>query len=312
MPLFQRSNGKLTLVRPAKFVNEKELQTLIEGNLAEIFNCRLVASEYSTGPIHGGRIDSLALSEESNPVIIEYKVVESSQLVNQSLYYLSWINDHRGDFEIAVQKAFPHENVKVDWTSIRVICIAPGYKKYDLHAVQMMGANIEIWQYRYYSDGSLFFEEVFKKSVAFSSSVNDSGKNPVMVAAGKKAALTRASAVYTVEEHIKKIEPKKIRLVEVLREFICGLDESVEEVPRKEYIAYKVSQNFVCMEIHRAKILLFLKVDPSTINLAENHRDVTNIGHFGTGNLEISIRTEEDVENAKEFIQMAFNNIGGN
>jgi predicted transport protein len=86
----------------------------------------------------------------------------------------------------------------------------------------------------------------------------------------------------------------------------------VEEVPRKEYIAYKVSQNFVCMEIHRAKILLFLKVDPSTINLAENHRDVTNIGHFGTGNLEISIRTEEDVENAKEFIQMAFNNIGGN
>jgi len=133
-----------------------------------------------------------------------------------------------------------------------------------------------------------------------------------MVEAGKKAAITRATGVYSVEEHLKKIEAKKRPLAEALRDFICSLDESVEEAPKKHYIAYKVSQNFVCMEIHQAKILLFLKVDPSSIQLADNHRDVRNIGHFGTGDLEITIRTEEDVENAKEFIQIAFNNIGGN
>ena len=54
--------------------------------------------------LHAGRIDALALSEEDNPVIIEYKKVESSELINQSLYYLNWIQDHKGDFEIAVQK----------------------------------------------------------------------------------------------------------------------------------------------------------------------------------------------------------------
>lgn len=133
-----------------------------------------------------------------------------------------------------------------------------------------------------------------------------------LVEAGKKAALTRATGVYFVAEHLDKIEPKKRPLAEALREFICGLDESVEEAPKKHYIAYKVSQNFVCMEIHRAKILLFMKVDPGSIQLAENHRDVRNIGHYGTGDLEVSIHAEEDVENAKEFIQMAFNNIGGN
>lgn len=312
MPLFQRNNGTLTLIKPASFNNEKELQHLIERNLGEIFNCRLVASEYSTGPVHGGRIDSLALSEENNPVIIEYKVVESSRLINQSLFYLSWINDHRGDFEIAVQKAFPVEEAQVDWSGVRVICIAPEYKKYDLHAVQMMGSNIELWQYRYFSNGCLFFEEVFKKSVTFTSNTDDSGKNPVMVEAGKKAALTRATGVYQVESHLKKITPGKRPLVEALQGYICGLDESVEEVPRQNYIAYKVSQNFVCMEVHKEKILLFLKVDPSSIKMASNHRDVKNIGHFGTGDLEVTIRTEEDVENAKEFISMSFNNIGGN
>jgi len=64
----------------------------------------LVSTEFQTGALHGGRIDTLAISEENNPVIIEYKKVESSELINQSLFYLSWIKDHKGDYEIAVQK----------------------------------------------------------------------------------------------------------------------------------------------------------------------------------------------------------------
>jgi hypothetical protein len=32
----------------------------------------------------------------------------------------------------------------------------PGYRKYDLHAVQMMGANIELLKYRLYEDGRFF------------------------------------------------------------------------------------------------------------------------------------------------------------
>lgn len=34
---------------------------------------------------------------------------------------------------------------KVDWSDARVICIAPNYQKLDLHAVQVIGANIELW-----------------------------------------------------------------------------------------------------------------------------------------------------------------------
>ena len=315
MPLFQRDKQNLTLIQPKKFLNEKELQGLIEANLTEMFNCRFVASEFSTGPVHGGRIDSLALSEENNPVIIEYKVVESSQLVNQSLYYLSWIKDHKGDFSIAAQKAFPGEDIEIDWSDIRVICIAPEYKKYDLHAVQMMGSNIELWQYRYYDNGALFLEEVYKKSVVITStsSEDSGGKNPVMVQAGRKAALTRATGVYTLEEHFSRIEKGKRELVTQVQDYILGLDDSVEEVPKKQYIAYKVSQNFVCMEIHKTKILLYLKVDPKAVNpMPSNCRDVTSIGHFGTGNFEVVLSGEEDLEAAKEFIQQAFNRIGGN
>ncbi|MDD3051791.1 MAG: DUF5655 domain-containing protein [Candidatus Cloacimonetes bacterium] len=314
MPLFQREKDELQLVKPKKFNNEKELQRLIERNLKEIFNCMFIATEFSTGPVHGGRIDTLALSEENNPVIIEYKVVESSQLINQSLYYLSWLNDHRGDFAVAVQKAFPKDRVKVDWSDIRVICIAPDYKKYDLHAVTMMGSNIELWQYRYYQNGALFFEEIYKKSVVLSSTskVETSCKNPVMVEAGKKAALTRATGVYNLEQHFLKISDKKKQLAICLKDYILGLDDSVEEVPKKYYIAYKVSQNFVCMEVHKNKIILYLKINPKNLeNYPKNCRDVTEIGHYGTGDFEVMISNDNELEIAKDFIAMAFNNIGG-
>ncbi len=315
MPLFQRDNQKLKLFKPIKFTNEKELQTLLEANLEEIFNCRFVTTEFSTGPVHSGRIDSLALSEENNPVIIEYKVVESSQLINQSLYYLSWINDHHGDFSIAVQKCFPNETIEIDWSNTRVICIAPEYKKYDLHAVKMMGANIELWKYRYYENGALFFEEVYKKSIITTSPNNTdySNKNPIMVEAGKKAAITRATGIYTLKEHFDKIDNNKKQIATELQDYILNLDESIEEAPKKFYIAYKISQNFVCMKIRKNKILLYLKIKPPTLEtIPKNGRDVTNIDHYGTGDFELVITTKEDVNMAKEFILQAFTNIGGN
>lgn len=314
MPLFQIDGEQLELRRPHNFDVEKQIQALVEKNLDAVFKCRFVATEFSTGPLHGGRIDSLALSEDNNPVIIEYKKVESSQLVNQSLYYLSWIQDHHGDFELEVQKALGPK-VEVDWTDIRVICLAPGYKKFDIHAVQMMGANIELWQYRLFDGGALYLEEVFRRSAAVSVDVtvpSGSGKNPVMVEAGKKAAITRRTGSYTVEQHLERSGPATLPLVEQLRDFIRELDDSVEEAPKKYYVAYKMTQNFACMEVRTSAVTLYLKLDPSEFDdLPPNARDVRSIGHYGTGDFELTISSTEQAAAAEPLIRQAFDRIGG-
>src|SRR5206468_5252662 len=201
MPLFQIGNDSLVSIAQSDLDSEKRLQTLVEKSLAATFNCRFVASEFSTGATHAGRIDTLAVSEDNNPVIIEYKKVESSDLINQSLFYLSWLNDHRGDFEIAARRAIP--DVTVDWSDIRVICLAPNYKKYDLHAVSVMGANIELWRYRLFANSCLYLEEIYRKALRTAPDTADSQtKDPVMVAAGKKAAITRLTGSYTVDQHL--------------------------------------------------------------------------------------------------------------
>lgn len=310
MPLFEISENNLIPVEHTNFSIEKELQSLIEKNLATVFNCRFVASEFSTGALHAGRIDSLALSEDDNPVIIEYKKVESSELINQSLFYLHWIQDHKGDFEIAVQRTLGN-SIKVDWSDIRVICIAPNYKKYDLHAVQVMGANIELWKYRLFRNSSLYLEEVFqvaKSSVSIQ--VND--KNPVMVEAGKKAAQVRATATYAFEEHLEGKQKAIQSLIHNIREYILGLDPAIEEIPKKFYVAYKISQNIVCMWAQSNHVKLFVKLKASDIKAPpKSYRDVTNIGHYGTGDSEFTISSDSEFEEIKSYIELAYNKIGG-
>jgi len=311
VPIFDISKNKLIPVEQKNFSLEKELQSLIENNLEEVFNCRFVATEFSTGAQHAGRIDSLALSEEDNPVIIEYKKVESSELINQSLFYLHWIQDHKGDFEIAVQKVLGN-GVKVDWSDVRVICIAPNYKKYDLHAVQVMGANIELWKYRLFTNNSLYLEEVLHSTKTATQISQSSGKNPVMVEAGKKAAQVRATATYTLDEHFEGKSKEIQELMHEIREFVIGLDSAIEEVPKKFYIAYKSSKNIVCMEAKRRNIKLFVKLKPSEITAPpKSYRDVSEIGHFGTGEVEFTISTPEQFEETKEFIELAYNKVGG-
>ena len=91
-----------------------------------------------------------------------------------------------------------------------------------------------------------------------------------------------------------------------------SLDPSIEEAPKKTYIAYKAAQNIVCMEMQQTKVLLYLKLDPKQHPGPEGiSRDVADIGHFGTGDLEVTLRTESDFDVAKPFIELAYQNVGG-
>lgn len=312
MPLFQINKNTLEHVDQTNFATEKQLQGLVEKSLESVFRCRFVATEFPTGVIHGGRIDTLALSEDSNPAIIEYKKVASSELVNQALYYLAWIHDHKGDFELAAVKALGPKT-QVDWSDVRVICLAPSYKKFDLHAVQMMGPSIELWTYRLFGNDTLYLEEVLQKdlSAVTDSSGSAAGKNPIMVAAGKKAALTRKLGSWTFEQHVDGKASGVRDIAFAVQEFVLGLDPSIEERPKKLYVAYRTTQNIVCMEVQVKKVSLFLKLSPTDVEMQDGFiRDVSQIGHFGTGDVEVTIRSLEDLEKAKPLIQKAYEKLG--
>lgn len=122
--LFRLANGAAVELPGRTAVVEKHLQTLIESQMETFLGVRFLASEYATGKTHRGRIDSLGLDENDCPVIIEYKRHSNENVINQGLFYLDWLLDHRAEFQLLVMERLGNEIAHgIDWAGIATSCL---------------------------------------------------------------------------------------------------------------------------------------------------------------------------------------------
>ena len=80
--IFKIQGGIVNEIEGKSVALEKSLQTLIEDNLESFLGIRFIATEYTTGKTHSGRIDTLGLDENGCPVIIEYKRALNENVIN--------------------------------------------------------------------------------------------------------------------------------------------------------------------------------------------------------------------------------------
>jgi predicted transport protein len=183
----------------------------------------------------------------------------------------------------------------IEWANSRLLCIAGDYTKYDEYAVEQINRNIELIRYRKFDDGIILFELV--NAISAVSPAAEKTDTPVMRV--------------TVEEFLNKMGAAEKDRYEDLKAFIMTLGDDVQEKITKHYIAFKRLYNFACFEFHPndKEILIFLKIDPTTVALVEGFsRDVRKIGHFGTGDLELRIKSDEDAIKAQELIRLSYEN----
>lgn len=98
-------------------------------------------------------------------------------------------------------------------------------------------------------------------------------------------------------------------LYEELRAYLLALGDDVQEKTLKFYVAFKRIKNFACLEPHPGKgcITCFVKVDPDGLTLEKGFtRDVRSIGHYGTGDLEIKIHNNDELEKAKPLFLKSY------
>lgn len=90
---------------------------------------------------------------------------------------------------------------------------------------------------------------------------------------------------------------------------MLALGDDVQLTVMKFYYAFKRIKNFACVEVHpqSKKLLVYLKVNPDSIPLEPGFsRDVRNIGHFGTGDLELTLKNTTDLEKARLLIERSY------
>lgn len=304
--LFRLQSGRATELQGDASDLEKPLQTLIEANLDALLGIRFLATEYSTGKTHGGRIDTLGLDENHCPVILEYKRSVGENVINQGLFYLDWLMDHQAEFKLLVLEKFGKPAADaIDWSAPRLVCIAADFTKYDGHAVQQINRNIELIRYRRFGDELLLFELANAVTAA-----------PARSKAAKPAKLTDDAS----QQAAKPVGPDKsyaelaATLPEPLQQLVASLEDYVfslgDDVQRKElrlYTAFKRLKNFATVVLQRNRLLLYLHLDPApAVASLPNARDVSAIGHWGTGDLEIALSTLADLDAIKPLIATAY------
>ena len=289
--LFDIKDGVRQLVS-SEVLLERELQTLIEKNMETLFGVRFLNSEYS---ITNGRMDSSGIDENNCPVIFEYKRSSNENVINQGLFYLDWLLDHKADFKLLVIEKMGREAAElIDWSVPCVICVANDFTKYDVHAVNQMQRNIKLVKYRKYDNELILFEYL----------------NTPVVQPMNRADAEEQRRGNGQKTHIEKLAaaPAPLRtLYEDICNYIESLGDDIVSNQLKLYLAYKKVQNLVCIEIYSRQLILYLKLNPDTVNLEEGFtRDMRNIGHYGTGDLQVIVKSSGDFEKAKKLIERAY------
>ena len=300
LKLFRITNGSAQELKGKSVALEVSLQRLIEANMETLFGVRFLATEYSTGAKHRGRIDSLGLDETGSPVIFEYKRAVNESVINQGLFYLDWLVDHKGEFQLLVmEKLDPAVAADIDWRNPRVICVASGFTRYDENAVMQMSRSIELVRYQDFEGELLALELV---TAAKTDLVSEDADVPVL-------SSKRSGTSKTVTQFLDGSPQTLQDLFANLEAFIEALGDEVTKKTLKNYFAYRRLKNFACVEVHpqTQTLLVYLKVDPDSLQMEEGFsRDVRSVGHYGTGGLELRIRDAADFAKAQPLIQQSY------
>jgi predicted transport protein len=214
--------------------------------------------------------------------------------------------DHRRDFAWLVMERYGKgEAAKVEWSAPRLICIAGDFTRYDEHAVKQISRNIELIRYRRFNDDLLLLDLV-------TTTANTAATRPESVIEDTSvdpSASLNFVRYKSVTEYLADADTELTDLFESTRAFLRAIGDDVQERTLKNYFAFTRLKNFACVEIKPTarKILVYLKVNPATIELQAGFtRDVSKIGHYGTGDLEVTLSKADDVERAKPLFDQSY------
>jgi len=293
--LFRYGQGVQEL-KSSSAVLEKEIQKVIENNMLEFFGVNFLQSEWS---VNNGqrRIDSIGIDENNCPVIFEYKCHSNENVINQGLYYLNWLLEHKADYKLLVIEKMGNKlATNIDWSMPRIICIAGDFNKYDEEAINLINRNISLIRYTKFEKDLLMFELL-----------NTNKVDPIIEEGTKNKGNSQYNLTTFKEQYDKAPESIK-EIFDEIKDFALTLGDDVSDNILKLYLALKKIKNFATMGIYQTKIIINFRLNPADYELNEKLRDVSEIGHWGCGNLELTIKSKVEIDLAKNLLKQAYEN----
>jgi len=301
MPLFERTgDNQLEKLKENTFKNEREIQTLTEQSLNEIFRLEFVKTEFSLNNL---RIDTLAYDQETKSfIVIEYKSKRNFSVIDQGYAYLALLLNNKADFILEYNEN-KDKNIKrddVDWSQSKVIFISPQFTKYQKQAINFEDLPIELWEIKQYENNTVLYNQLKSPDTSESITVI----SPKSEAAKK---VTREIKIYTEQDHLKLASPKIEELWQELKENVLNLGNDIEIKFTKFYIAFKANTNFIDVRLQKSQIKIWLNLTYGTLNdPTQIARDMSNVGHWGNGEYEIIMKTNAHMRDVMDLVSQSY------
>lgn len=279
------------LIKPQQFKGgnpERQLQLYVEKNLRGFLKCHFLKNFYN---IPGGEIDTLAITEDGVPCIIEYKHKQEDRILNQIVFYYDWLSQKstKFEFERIVKENEATKDLNIDWSDIRLICIAETYSKWDISLIKHLDTAIECRTYVYHEDELDILEPIFNQSGKQKSHEN------------KQATIKEM----TLEDHRNKASESGKKLLDNFREKILELGNDITEGYTPEYIKYTVNTNF--LEIHTKRKWLIITFKPNERKFLDPKKRAKDIAsRKWSQTREMKIENEEDINYAVGLVKQAY------
>lgn len=288
MPRVNIETGKL--IEKEEFTGsnpEKQLQQYLEKYLNLFLQSHYLKSYYK---IPGGEIDTLAITEEGNPCIIEFKHKQDDKIMNQIIYYYDWLQDRstKYEFERIVKENPKTKAMEVSWSRIRLITIAKGYSKWDISLIKHLDTDIECYTYTYHKD---------ELDIHLDPIINQYKK--------PRSYSTSNQKTYTLDDHRNKADNKFKQYFDDLRREILNLGEDIDEGYVAEYIKYVVRTTFAAIHVRKQRLIIDLRVDEE--NFDDPKKLTKDISHQGLSvNRELRADENIDLSDAISIIKQAY------
>lgn len=299
MNLYQLNKTRLETIKPIPFKLEKDIQTLVEGNLQTLFDLEFVKSEFQ---LHNLRIDTLAFDAQSNSfVIIEYKKGKSYSVIDQGYSYLSLLLNNKADFILEylerTNKSLKRE--EVDWSQSRVLFISPQFTNYQKQSIEFKDLPFELWEIKRYSNDTIALNQHKSSSQESVKTIEASDQRAEQV--------SREIVVYTESHHEEKGSPETIEFYRIIRDRIMDLGE-IELNPKKLYIGFRSGKKIITdLEVQKKQLRMRINLKKG---LLEDQKalfeDVSDKGHWGLGDYEARITIDTDLDYLMSLVKQSY------
>jgi len=133
---------------------------------------------------------------------------------------------------------------------------------------------------------------------------------PKLDAATLAAYLPQKGAVtggYSIQDHPHLLTGSMRELFEAFRKEVLALDPCVSEEFFKPYVAYKAETNFVDVVPQVKRLKLTLNMPFTEINDPKRLcKDVTLLGHYGNGDVEVNLKSIEDLPYVMGLVRQSY------